>query len=93
MKWVSARSCGSNFAFTSSGFYKDIKDQLQVRSLLDADGVEVYKAYLNEDFGTIKGFELTLELRRTERFAAKVNYTLSDSRGTGSDRQFGVRRG
>ena len=77
----------NNFAFTLSGFYKDIKDQLQVRSLLDANGVEVYKAYLNEDFGTVKGIELTLELRRTERFAAKVNYTLSDARGTGSDRQ------
>ncbi len=74
----------SNFAFTLSGFYKDIKDQIQVRSVLDANGVELYKAYLNEDFGTVKGIELTLELRRTNRFAAKVNYTLSDARGTGS---------
>jgi hypothetical protein len=76
----------NNFAFTLSGFYKDIKNQIQVRSYLDANGVELYKAYLNEDFGTVKGLELTLELRRSERFAAKVNYTLSDARGTGSDR-------
>ena len=76
-----------NFAFTLSGFYKDIKDQIQVRSVLDANNVELYKAYLNDDFGTVKGLELTLELRRTERFAAKVNYTLSDARGTGSNNQ------
>lgn len=76
-----------SFAFTLSGFYKDIKDQIQVRSVLDQNGVELYKAYLNDDFGTVKGLELTLELRRTERFAARVNYTLSDARGTGSDNQ------
>ncbi len=76
-----------NFAFTLSGFYKDIKDQIQVRSVLDANGVELYKAYLNDDFGTVKGIELTLELRRTNRFAAKFNYTLSDARGTGSNNQ------
>jgi outer membrane receptor protein involved in Fe transport len=82
----------NNFAFTLSGFYKDIKDQIQVRSVLDANGTELYKAYLNDDFGTVKGIELTLELRRTERFAAKFNYTLSDARGTGSNSrtQFGA---
>jgi hypothetical protein len=82
----------NNFAFTLSGFYKDIKDQIQVRSVLDANGTELYKAFLNDDFGTVKGIELTLELRRTERFAAKFNYTLSDARGTGSNSrtQFGA---
>ena len=77
----------SNFAFTLSGFYKDIKDQIQVRSVKNANNVELYKAYLNDDFGTVKGIELTFELRRTERFAARVNYTLSDARGTGSNNQ------
>jgi len=32
----------------------------------------------------VKGVELTLELRRTERLQARVNYTLSDSVGTGA---------
>jgi hypothetical protein len=77
----------SNFAFTLSGFYKDIRDQIQVRSVTNANNVELYKAYLNDDFGTVKGVELTLELRRTERFAARVNYTMSDARGTGSNNQ------
>jgi outer membrane receptor protein involved in Fe transport len=76
-----------NFAFTLSGFYKDIKDQIQVRNVLDANGTSLYTAYLNDDFGTVKGIELTLELRRTNRFAAKFNYTLSDARGTSSNSQ------
>jgi len=73
-----------NFAFTVSGFYKDLKDQLNVR-LYAPEGTRLFISYLNEDFGTTKGVELTLELRRTNRLAAKVNYTLSDAQGTGSD--------
>jgi hypothetical protein len=43
-----------------------------------------FTAFQNEDFATSKGIELTLELRRTNRLSAKVNYTLSDARGTGN---------
>ncbi len=81
------QSLTDNFAFTISGFYKDLKDQLQVRSYVNAAGNKLFTAYLNEDFGTVKGLELTLELRRTARLAAKLNYTLSDARGTGSNSQ------
>jgi outer membrane receptor protein involved in Fe transport len=73
-----------NFALTVTGFYKDTRDQLQISRLYNTQGNAISTAYLNEDFGTQKGVELTLELRRTERLAAKVNYTLSDARGTGS---------
>jgi hypothetical protein len=74
-----------NFAFTLSGFYKDTRDQLQVRNVVNDQGVALYRSYLNVDFGTTKGIELTLELRRTNRLSARVNYTLSDARGTGSN--------
>ncbi len=79
------QTLADNFAFTVSGFYKDIKDQLQVRSYVNEAGSKLFTAYLNDDFGTIKGLELTLELRRTNRLASKFNYTLSDARGTGSN--------
>lgn len=78
------QSMSDNFAFTISGYYKDLKDQLALRRFRNALGNPVFIAYLNEDFGTIKGLEMTLELRRTNRLAARVNYTLSDARGTGS---------
>lgn len=76
-----------NFAFTVSGFYKDLKDQLQVRWYVTDAGQKLFSAYQNEDFGTVKGLELTLELRRTHRLWARVNYTLSDAQGTGSNSQ------
>jgi len=73
-----------NFAFTISGFYKDLRDQTQLRRILSSTGAPIFVGYVNEDFSTVKGVELTFELRRTNRLAFKVNYTLSDARGTGS---------
>lgn len=81
-----------NFAFTITAFYKDLLDQLRSSPILAdgessnlATGTRYVSGWTNEDFGTTKGLELTLELRRTQRLAARLNYTLSDSRGTGSD--------
>ncbi len=80
-----------NFAFTITGFYKDLRDQLRwdvVRAIgeeYDPEGDIQYAGRLNNDFATVKGIELTLELRRTKRLATRVNYTWSDTRGTGSD--------
>jgi outer membrane receptor protein involved in Fe transport len=78
------QTLSENFAMTITGFYKDTKDQLSIRRVYNSAGVPIMTSYQNEDFGTVKGVELTLELRRTNRLAAKVNYTLSDARGTGS---------
>jgi len=78
------QSLSENFAMTLTGFYKDTKDQLSIRRVFNSAGVPLTTAFENEDFGTIKGVELTLELRRTSRLAARANYTLSDARGTGS---------
>ncbi|MDA0986532.1 MAG: TonB-dependent receptor [Bacteroidetes bacterium] len=73
-----------NLGLTVTGFYKDEKDKLQLKRVFNANGNPLFVAFQNEDFGTSSGLELTLELRRTNRLSAKVNYTLSDARGTGS---------
>jgi hypothetical protein len=73
-----------NLAFTLTGFYKDTKEQLQLRRVYNSVGNPIFTSYQNTDFGTVKGVELTLELRRTERLQARINYTLSDARGTGA---------
>jgi len=44
----------------------------------------MFASYQNADFSTIKGLEMTLELRRTNRLSARVNYTLQDGRGSAS---------
>lgn len=81
----------SDFAFTFTLFYKDLLDQIRGGQILadgtgDLDeGTMIVGGLVNDDVGTSKGLELTLELRRTKRLAARINYTLSNTRGTGSD--------
>lgn len=83
------QSITENVAFTLTGFHKDLKDQIGIRWFINSTGTKLFNAYLNEDFGTVKGVELTLELRRTNRFSARVNYTLSDAQGTASNPRSG----
>ncbi|MCA9740474.1 MAG: TonB-dependent receptor [Deferribacteres bacterium] len=82
----------SDFAFTMTLYYKDLLDQLRVSPLLSdgvssdlVEGTRYASGWTNEDFGTTKGIETTLELRRTKRLAARINYTLSNASGTGSN--------
>lgn len=77
---------GDNFAFDVTGFYKDIRDQIQARPIFAEAGAQHsrYYALVNGDFSTTKGFELKFDLRRTNRLSATVDYTYSDAQGTGS---------
>lgn len=78
---------GDVFAFNITGFYKDIKDQIQIRTV-NAEPTAAhrqYYAFLNGDFVTIKGLEFSFDLRRTSRIAAALNYTYSNAQGTGSN--------
>jgi hypothetical protein len=84
---------GEHFAFDITGFYKDIKDQVQIRSIyaeMDASHNQYY-AWVNGDFATTKGVEIKLDLRRTHRVAASFDYTYSNALGTGSNPSGGFR--
>ncbi len=72
-------------ALTVTAFYKNTQDELGVRNFADEAGTKLFTAYLNNDFSTKKGLEFTLNLRRTRRLSARVNYTLQDTRGTASN--------
>ncbi len=78
---------GEVFAFDITGFYKDIKDQIQERSIYADQGANhrQYYAFVNGDFSTVKGIEFKLDLRRVERISATLDYTYSDAQGTGSN--------
>jgi hypothetical protein len=73
-------------AFDVTAFYRDVKGQLQVRLQSTATGADAraYQVFQNQDFATTKGLELSLNLRRTQRVAASLNYTFSDAQATGS---------
>ena len=78
----------SEFAsFDVTGFYRDIKGQIQLRKQqLSASAVDAgaYVFLQNGDFATTKGIEFQFKLRRVNNLRTELNYTLSDARGTGS---------
>jgi outer membrane receptor protein involved in Fe transport len=68
---------------TISGFYKERKDQIQLRPYLYAYPITYY-TYGNRDYSTYKGLSLAYELRRLGNLSLNINYTLSFTEGTGS---------
>jgi len=73
-------------AFDLTGYYKDIKGQIQIsrQTVLAVAEAAAYNSLINGDFATTKGVELSITLRRTNRVQAQVNYTFADAKGTGS---------
>ena len=75
---------GNTSALTLTAFYKELKDnfqQLQIATAYPAS----YITFKNQDFGTIKGFTLQYDLRRTNNLSANIAYTLQFANGTGSN--------
>lgn len=75
-----------NSAFTLTGFYKERRNQIQIRQYYQAYP-STYLTYGNRDFSTNKGFSLNYELRRisNSNVSANITYTLAFNEGTGSD--------
>ena len=85
---------GDLFAFDITAFYKDIKDQIQSRSVYADDDANhrQYYAFVNGDFSTVKGIEFKCDLRRVNRITASFDYTYSSAMGTGSNPSTGFRQ-
>ncbi|NKB68082.1 MAG: TonB-dependent receptor [Candidatus Latescibacteria bacterium] len=80
-------------SFDVTGFYRDVKGQLQLQRQevgLGAQNANAYNFLQNGDFATTKGLEFVFKLRRINRLRTEFNYTLSDARGTGSTLNSGV---
>lgn len=71
-------------AIKMSAYYKELRDMIQSQTYLYAYP-STYDGYGNQDFGTVKGFNFTYDLRRTNNLSLKVSYTLQFAEGTGSD--------
>jgi len=72
-------------AISITTYYKEMRDMIQLRTFFPVAIVNQYNTYDNQDFGTVKGFSLTYDLRRTSNFTVNANYTLQFADGTGSD--------
>ncbi|GAB4369118.1 MAG: hypothetical protein Kow0042_10660 [Calditrichia bacterium] len=74
-------------AFDITGFYKNVKGQIQIERFRADPGaryIQTYERLVNGDFATTKGLEFRFTLRRAHRIQAQVNYTLTNAEGTGS---------
>ena len=78
------QALGRNSALTLSLTYKELKNMVQVRRIPYAIPVS-YRTYGNVDFGTVKSFQASYEMRRTRNVRLEANYTLQFAEGTGSN--------
>lgn len=72
-----------------AAFYRELRDQVQVRNVVNAWPRD-YRTYDNFDFGTVKGFSATFDLRRTGNIWMRLGYTLQFADGTGSGPNTGI---
>ncbi len=72
-------------ALKLSAYYKEMRDMIQTRVLFPVPFVQQYTTFDNIDFGTVKGFSVQYDLRRTGNVQLQANYTLQFADGTGSN--------
>ncbi len=69
-----------------AAYYKEIRNLIQYSRYAGAYPKD-YFSYKNIDFGTVKGFTLSYDLRRTKNVRVRAAYTLQFADGTGSSTQ------
>jgi hypothetical protein len=72
-----------NSAITLSAFYREMRDMIQIINVNQAYPIS-YLTYGNIDFGTVKGFSVAYDLRRSGGVQMTASYTLQFADGTGS---------
>lgn len=73
---------GENTRLDVTAYYKDVKNLTQVLRLPSQP--KGYPTYRNRDYGTIKGMELNLKMRRMRNITFDLSYSFSIANGTGS---------
>jgi outer membrane receptor protein involved in Fe transport len=76
-----------------SAYYKELRDMIQARNYLFVPLVpgNSYKSYGNIDFGTVKGFSFSYDLRRTNNLEMTAAYTIQFADGTGRMQNLKIR--
>lgn len=72
-------------ALKIAAYYRELRDMIQQRTFFPVPLVVQYTTYDNQDFGTVKGFSVNYDLRRTSNITVNANYTLQFADGTGSN--------
>ena len=67
-------------------YYKETKDQIGITRIAGSSTVpNGYAIYSNQDFSTARGMDFYLSLRRTNRIAMDISYTLLYATGVGAN--------
>lgn len=75
---------GQTSALTLTAFYRELRDNFQ-QVLISTAYPTSYSTFTNRDFGSIKGFTVQYDLRRTNNISINAAYTLQFAIGTGSN--------
>jgi hypothetical protein len=70
-------------ALSISAFYREMRAMIQTQTFQDAYPIN-YTSYTNLDFGTVKGFTLSLNMIRSGNLRMTASYTMQFAAGTGS---------
>ncbi|MEO0469672.1 MAG: hypothetical protein AAF206_08640 [Bacteroidota bacterium] len=74
---------GQSMSMTISAYYREMRNQIRFRRFANAFPFS-YDTYDNLDFGTVKGFSFTYNMRRTNNVRLQASYTLQFADATGS---------
>ncbi len=74
---------GENTVIGITAYYKDVQDQTQIFHQSPANPL-AYDYFANTDYGTVKGIDFDMAMRRTRNMRLDFKYTLSWATGTGS---------
>jgi outer membrane receptor protein involved in Fe transport len=72
-------------AIKLSAYYKELRNMINRITYSKVATLGTYDSYGNVDFGTVKGFNFSYDLRRTSNLEFTAAYTLQFADGTGSD--------
>ncbi len=72
-------------ALKISAYYKELRNMINRITYSRVATIGTYDSYGNIDFGTVKGFNFSYDLRRTGNLEFTAAYTLQFADGTGSD--------
>jgi outer membrane receptor protein involved in Fe transport len=73
-----------DLGLTVTGYYKDIRNLLGLEIHIKND-FKKFGEYVNLDYGSVKGFTISLEKRPVNGFGANIDYTLQVAQGDASD--------
>ncbi|MCX6832852.1 MAG: TonB-dependent receptor, partial [candidate division Zixibacteria bacterium] len=77
-----AHQLGDYTSLDITAYYKDIKGLTEVVN--QSSTPNSFAVYRNYDFGTTKGIDASLKMRRTRNISAELDYSLAFANGTGS---------